>query len=111
MSARWGIHIRTFNSRENGTDENKWTVKQGTYIISVKHSYSVWNAIIGWIISFLAFGPLFYYLYNYAGYSYDYTLFQGIFVASFSQAVIMVFYRLRKIKASSSPADIWIAKQ
>lgn len=112
MSKGWKIHIRTFKSGENGKDDgNKWTVKQGTYIISVKHSYSILKALAGWIITFLTFGPLSYFLYNFAGYSFDYTLFQGIFVASFSQAVILILYRFRKIKASTSPADIWIAKQ
>ena len=110
MNSRQRIRITVF--RANSPDEEeKWTVRQRFQITSVRNRYTVKNALVGWVILFMAFGPLEYFLYNFAGYSLYFTLFQGIFVASFSQSILIIYQRFRgsKIK-TTSPMDISVEK-
>ena len=112
MNSRHRIRITAFKFRENSPDgEKKWTMRQKIQILSVKNGYTVKNALVGWFILFMAFGPLEYYFYNFAGYSLYFTLFQGIFVASLSQSILFTYHRFRspKIK-TSSPVDISVEK-
>lgn len=110
MNSRQRIRITAF--RANSPDEEeKWTIRQRFQITSVRNRYTVKNALVGWVILFMAFGPLEYFLYNFAGYSLYFTLFQGIFVASFSQSILFIYQRFRgsKIK-TTSPMDISVEK-
>ena len=48
------------------------------------------NYAMLWLIPFLSFGPLSYFFYNFAGFSFYYTMFQGIFVATVTLFLILI---------------------
>ena len=110
MNSRQRIRITVFRAN-SPEEEEKRTVRQRFQITSVRNRYTVKNALVGWLIIFTMFGPLEYYLYNFAGYSLYYALFQGILVASLSPSILIIYQRFRgsNVKASS-PMDISVEK-
>ena len=76
---------------QNKDGGESWTVTHNVSNVRITNPRSrALNLAIAWLISFLSLGPLSYFFYNFAGFSFYYTMFQGIFVATITLVITLI---------------------
>jgi hypothetical protein len=82
--------IRITNSRNKDGGES-WTFTHNVSTVRITNPRSrALNYAMAWLIPFLSFGPLSYFFYNFSGFSFNYTMFQGIFVATITLVITLI---------------------